>query len=532
MILLLWLIQASLAMISQQLQKLFGALGEVQTDDWRQHEGPRFVTNQITSRVSSFYERLRYVVDYHEEHMLRRAAIERIVRRLLLFSVGKNIGHAILEEMVQARYIDNDTLPEDLAPGVQMIVEKYIRLERSLRGDTSELWSYAAVEIERYLFPSDRDELVFQAMFNTVKQSFAPKESELISEKAFALQVYIACRRVFLRESHAALNYSLFIKMVPEWKTGQGVSDEVIEKVAGNFKAMQNDLHTLTSSRVQWRIAYRLKNEGIYYGIIRELVEKHGREAELIFSDEDRLKHVVEEMLEHTYSAHQSKSKRSGTRAILYILITKIIIGLAVELPYEIFILGEIHYTALIINIAFFPILMILMTKTVAYPGKDNTAQILEGLQGIVSGREQEERFIPVAPRTVVQKLSYFIFFSLFFTLTFGGILYVLLALKFNIASMGLFFLFLCIVTYMGLHIRSKSREWTVEKEDDSFLGLVGYLLLLPVTSSGRWISEKMQSMNIFVFIMDFILETPFKALLGSFDAFISYTKELRRNGV
>ena len=58
-------------MISTQLQKLFGGISQIQTnEDWSSHDGPRFVTNQITSKVSSFYERLRYVVDYHEEYFV------------------------------------------------------------------------------------------------------------------------------------------------------------------------------------------------------------------------------------------------------------------------------------------------------------------------------------------------------------------------------------------------------------------------------------------------------------------------------
>lgn len=523
------------AMISPQLQKLFTTLPNVRTDAWQEHDGPRFVANRITSRVSSFYERLRYVVDYHEEHMLRRAAIERIIKRLTLFGVGgvnARIGHEILEEMVQARYVDNGMLPEDFADDVQVIMEKYHRLGKLIPGDTSVLWSYAAVEIERHLFPADLDELVFQTLFNTVKENFAPKEQDLVSERAFTLQVYIACRKVFLRETKTALNYSLLLKAVPEWETGKGIDDDALRRVAEQFRRLEQEFYALTNSVAQRRIATRLKNEGIYFGIIRDLLEKHGKEAELIFSDEDRLRSTVSGALDQIYVTHKDKIVRSGTRAIVYILITKIVIGLAIELPYEIFFLGEVHYTALIINVAFFPILMLLMTKTISYPGKENTEKILDGLQAIVSGREQSPEFVKIGPRTLVQKLSYVVFFGTFFAVSFGAVVSALEALQFNIASVGLFVVFLSIVTYMGLHIRTKAKEWTIEKEDDSFMGLVSYLLLLPITSSGRWISEQLSSMNIFVFIMDFILETPFKALLGSFDAFISYTKELRRDGV
>ena len=338
-----------------------------------------------------------------------------------------------------------------------------------------------------------------------------------------------------MRESHAALNYSLFLKMFPEWKHLYQDDVAIYQKIANNFTRVQAEIYSLTKSRVQWSIAARLKNEGIYFNVIRDIVKNHGRDAELIFADSGRLETVVADMMGKTYRSHTDKITRSGTRAILYILITKVIIGLAVELPYEVFVLQDVNYIALAINLALFPILMVLMTKTVSYPDKKNTDKIIAGIQAMVrdTGETQKrQQYIAAGPRTLVQKFSYVVFFTTFFSLTFGAILYVLSVLHFNYASVILFLLFLCIVTYMGLHIRSKAREWTIEAEDESFFGLLSYLLLLPITSSGQWISQKLSSMNIFVFFMDFILETPFKVMLSSFDAFISYTKELKRDGI
>lgn len=521
-------------MISPQLEHLFRSLeSRPPRTNWSTYEGPRFSTNKITISVGSFYERLRYAVDYQEEHMLRRAAIERIIRRLIRFTSFEGCGMRMLEELVLARYIENETIPESFADDIQRIMDTYRRFERAIPTETDIIWSYAAIEIEHLLFPTDIDERTFTVVFQTVVTYFKPKEPELMSEEAFNLRLYIACRRVFLRESHAVLNYSLFTMMVPEWRSGTALDDATLSNIGVHFEKLQGEIQALMTDPTHWKIAGRLKNESIYFALINDIVRRFGPEAESVLGDFQRLSQAVNDTLMRTYQTHKEKIKQSGTRAVIYVLITKMIVGLAVELPYEIFILDEVNYVALGINILLFPILLLFMTKTVHYPGETNTEEVKQKLSEFVEGKEQSTQYITIKRKTAVQLFGHFLFATTFFAFTFGIIVYMLGEyLHFNPASIVLFLIFLCIVTYMGLRIRNKAQEWALEKDDDSFGGIIWFLFTLPITRTGRWLSEKLSSVNIFVFFMDFILETPFKMLLGSFDSFISYMKETRRDGM
>ncbi len=520
-------------MISKPLQQLVASFSQspAQTD-WSEYTGPRFVTNKLTISVGSFYERMRYAVDYQEEHVLRRAAIERIIRRLVMFTSMSGCGRTVLEELVQARYVENDSVPETFADDIQLILNKYQALSELIEnGNKDILWSFAAVEIERHLFPAVIDERTFTALFQSVVEYFKPKEQNLMSDADFNLRVYVACRRIFLLESHAALNFALFRIMVPEWKQSLGQPEEVLRSVAARFEKIQAEADVLMNDPTHWKITFRLKNESIYFSLINDIVRRYGSTSETVLGDPERLKSAIIPFLERAYDTHKEKISHSGTRAIIYVFITKIVIGLSIELPYEIFILGEINYYALGVNILFFPLLLIAMTKTVKYPGVQNTDAIVRGLQSYIEGDFPQTRFITLKTRSAFQTFMNTIFTLLFFSLTFGVIVYVLNLLHFNIVSIGLFLFFLCIVTYMGLRIRHKAREWTLEDEDESFGGLLWFLLVVPVTRTGRYISEQLSNVNIFVFIMDFILETPFKMILGSFDSFVSYVREARRDG-
>jgi len=55
--------------------------------------------DEIASRVASFYEKIRGIIEWREEHLLRKTAIERVLRRRLVFQKS---GEEIAEPLVWA----------------------------------------------------------------------------------------------------------------------------------------------------------------------------------------------------------------------------------------------------------------------------------------------------------------------------------------------------------------------------------------------------------------------------------------------
>jgi len=48
----------------------------------------------------------------------------------------------------------------------------------------------------------------------------------------------------------------------------------------------------------------------------------------------------------------------------------------------------------------------------------------------------------------------------------------------------------------------------------------------VPIISVGKWLSEKFSQVNIFVFILDFIIEAPFKIIIEITEDWAKYVKE------
>src|SRR5436853_482581 len=114
-------------MLSKEIQSL---VEKLKSDARHKHDlssdGAFIKVNRLATRAGAFYEKIRYFVDYKEEHTIRRAAIERIVRRKVMLESDKNVGLSLLQELVHGGYLPNDAISESVADDVQKILNRFL----------------------------------------------------------------------------------------------------------------------------------------------------------------------------------------------------------------------------------------------------------------------------------------------------------------------------------------------------------------------------------------------------------------------
>jgi len=71
--------------------------------------------HRLTKKAGVLYEKLRYLIDYQEEHHIRRNAIERILKR----------NGDLLHELVTGGYLFEQYASEIAASEIRAILEKY-----------------------------------------------------------------------------------------------------------------------------------------------------------------------------------------------------------------------------------------------------------------------------------------------------------------------------------------------------------------------------------------------------------------------
>lgn len=477
----------------------------------------------VTSRLGGFYERMRYFVDQKEEHTIRRSAIERMLKRTLIFEQRKEIGHALVQELVSAGYLPNNSIAERAAGEVQKIADVYAALDTEVRTRTSErsirapVIGLAASEIEQLWYPAPVDELIAKAFYESVRPHVICDAS--CSDEELNAHVYIACRRTLLRNDDQAIRYAFWCDVRDEETGGSSLADCYI--------AFAERMHTQLNHPVSTLLAAKLRNYAICFALIKEIAGTHGMAAERIMGDPQLLRPELERLLKPKYRETNQRARRSGLRAVVYVVCTKILLALGGELPYELFVLHAANYTALGINVAFHPLLLFLMTATITSLGDQNTRLIFDMTREVLFEEKRQLIRIKTKKPAGALRVCFALLYGALVCATFGGIVWGLYALHFSIISTALFLFFLTLVSYLGLRVRYTAQKWRVwRNEDEGGLSLLWGALTLPIIRVGQWMSKTFSSVNILVFIMDFILETPFKLLLGVFDAFLSFLKE------
>jgi len=90
--------------------------------------------DEVASKVASFYERIRKIVDWKEQHLMRRVAIERILkRRLLLRTKEQQIAESFVFELARGGYFSITPIEKIKVGVIQNVLDKYIFILDNLK---------------------------------------------------------------------------------------------------------------------------------------------------------------------------------------------------------------------------------------------------------------------------------------------------------------------------------------------------------------------------------------------------------------
>lgn len=506
-------------MITEELKRLC-ELSPV-PEEGNQEPGPYITVEHLTGRFGALYEKVRSFVDYKDYHLIRRSAIRRMLKRQLYIERKANSGLALLHELVSSGYLPNNKVPEAKGAEIQNIIRKWMTLEHEGL-EVSLALDFASIDIEQFLFPDPFRDILVSSFFLSAQKAVTYQSRDSVSHD---LITFAACRRIFLSEDKSSLLHALLTREIPELLS-HSYSEPALASLSSRINVVLRKAEAVATHSLVWKVSSRLKNHSLYYSVLLEIFHTYGKGAEIVLGNDERLKELTETIIQTKQGQQKKLLRVSGRRAVIYLLFTKIILGLSLELPYEHFIVGSENLFALGTNALFHPLVLFAM---VTFVGKQRSGvqRIVDGVTAVVHGKDMKQIFIK-PPASTTTFFLVMCFYSVLFIVSFGVILSVLLALHFNLMSIVLFFVFLTLVSYFGLRIRGSARRWQPVREKPGTLGMVWNLFTFPIVNTGRWFSVRFSSVNIFVFFMDFLMEVPFKAFLGIFDASLSFIKEHR----
>ena len=496
--------------------------------------------SQVLGPLAFIYERVRNAVEYKGEHLIRRNAIERILRRQIWERKTYEpavLAETLMKELIWARYIKNDFIPKRKLKTVEFVVTKYLQVFASLEKDAKN-YNYSdlkdwflgifSAEIEEVL-----DENIYYkealnyCVFSWFKKNYVWVDSDL-EEDEKDIQIFIALHRSLSKSDKAGIRYRLLKVYFPEWiekKEFDPRND--LNKVIDIERKIERQIASSYQPKM-YRFAQR---HSAAFLILKEIIDKDFENISETFENPKRIEEKVTEVCKAKYGEIGKRVSRGIVRSIVYIFLTKVFLAILIEVPYEIFIKNDINFLPLGINIIFPPFLMFMVGLSIRRPDEENTQRIISIIKSFIYEEEPEEKIefslVSNSGKSLIYRI-FFVIYLLLFLLTFGGITLILFDLGFNIISAGIFFIFLSLVLLFGYRVRYTATELNVRGERESFLVHLVTNIALPLLNLGSWLSQGLQKFNFLLLFMDFLIEAPLKNIIRVFEEWTSFIKEKR----
>lgn len=494
----------------------------------QKHTGEKIHVDEIAAKVAAFYEKVRNLIAYSEEHLLRKGTIERILRRrIFLKDFKKNFAEPLIKELIRSGHLPNDSVPESKIADVQRIIDNLIYLmehgvfkNESEKEDISNwLISISISAIEEELFPPAKERMLSAAMFSVIRNNLELRNAEL-GDKEKDVQLFISVQRALFRPDNDQLQYRLLKFLYPRWGT---LSEGETAIAARSLPELKRSLQLLLKNPIG-RYFFKLCNrEKIVFLLLGDLVFTGSAIDE---NFEGLLKHAYQDR----YKREKIQLHKLAFFSVISFFISKILVALAIEIPLDTYLAHAFSLQTAITNVVLPPLLMLLIILFIRLPSKQNYYLVVGEVRDVISPGGRKKYIVTVPKRhglmgEALVRLVYLItLVVVLYYLTIG-----LMWLNFSAASIVIFALFTSMVIATGVKINNRTKEISLLKEKPTFVSFLVDLVAIPFMTIGKWAINGLSKFNVLVIVFNFLIELPFQLFvefLESFRGFIKAKKE------
>lgn len=549
--------------VNEKGKKLFQIIYSEQTQsNVRDEHSPRIRVSALISRLSFFYEKIRNAIDYDEEHLLRKNAIHRILRRQMVIegalmpTDARQIAEHLLIELIRGSYLPNNELPETKIDEVEVKLTKYIRLKEEVSAKLSANWSLdgdineakeivqkknaliswiitlAACEIEEHLAPDRVKQTIVDNLY-TILSKKIQLPSDLPYESDKEIQIYLSIGRKYLKFDEDMLSFVLFKYYHGGWVGLDGQSEQISD-ISNNLENLRKVIDYQLDHPLTRQLDRIVRRYSLYFYILSETIAV---DPAKLYSElqkgEKNLEAAIAKVCNQKYARSKGRLWRAAVRSIIYIFLTKSIFVFLIEVPAIRLFNEPINPVSLAINVAFPALLLFIIVFLTRKPGDDNTKMITEGIKevALVDAPESSPIVLREPPRrTWVKDWVFKLIYGAGFLVSMYFIIRTLNLINFNWVSITIFLFFLAFVSFFSVRITKGLKELTVVERRENIFTLFLDLFYMPIIMAGRWLSGKFSKINVFIFLFDFVIEAPFKVLVEIAEDWTKYIRERREN--
>lgn len=492
----------------------------------------------LVGQIASAYEKIRGILDYREAASLRRYAIERFLIRSFRPDGHRELGARLLKELTLAEYISSDQATQDKADRITEIIKRAQGLYHNLARITSAQEKYgilrqvaaiASAEIERLIGGHESDYVVlarFQSQIWGELEPILPAESA--NRHVLKNRLLIAEAKTLLEADSPMLQLLLLQEFIPGWSE----LDSATIKTHPELKTVIHTIDAYLADPETNRLANLIQPISPPYSVLIDLSRSDASELEKLYKQETLLAESARQIINHKNQHLAQNLARSVVRSIGYLLLTKSILAIILEIPYDAAISGQIHYLPLIVNLLFPPLLLLGLTSPVQIAGSGNTAKIISILKKILfepeirllSDETKEQLVEP--PR---HKPATTLALTASIGIALGVVLLILYLINFSWVSMLLFVLFISLVSFLAYRITQNARRLSMIPQREKWWQILVDFFSLPFLQMGKWLTEKLAKANVFLLLIDLLIEAPLKKLLEFLEIWIRFVRQKKQ---
>lgn len=499
----------------------------------RSDERARYTESQEKAHVvgagrtlTAAYEQLRNAAEYTEEDLLLQRAIKRFFKRLIMSRDEERIarsGEELVVELTLAGYIPNDSIPEATVQQISALAALYYPAYRQVSSAAAtqpfaDEWVTAVLAVKAESLISDHAKRTVFAQFaydyflsSIDKKKLFPKEKKNNYEAALLVAVY---RGLF--KSDAGIVRHMLLERYRQ-------KPDALDKYVETNKLID----TLIESDIVDQLVRIINRRGAPLRVLWRMTDTSEDLPELIKNRGEFLRRYETQIL-NEYSQMNDRINKGIIKSVSFLIVTKFIIGIAIEVPYDYAFHGEILWVPLIVNLFFPPLYMILLRLTLTLPGPANTRALTDRIDTLLY-KAQPAVTLTASERTGQYSSIFNTMYGSLMVVLFGLVGWGLWAIGFSIVHLAIFFIFISTASFLGFRLSRMIREIeAVDAQQNGFI-LLRDFLYLPFVVVGRWMSEKYAKVNIVALILDMVIELPLKTvirLVQQWGLFISSKKD------
>ncbi|MBI2113256.1 MAG: hypothetical protein HYT50_01585, partial [Candidatus Wildermuthbacteria bacterium] len=256
---------------------------------WNQSLQPKanianIVVDDVAAKVASFYEKIRGVVDWREEHLLRKNAVERIFkRRLILNGNTAEMAEPLLIELIRGGHFPNDRIPVANIERVQSVINKYIFLAHHSKAHARQeehadldewLFVITACEIEEILANPMRERALIEFMSQDMEEyiQIRRRDQKKISDEDRKLQIFVGVQRALFKLDEPTISLHILERLYPSWNNP---SQQDLLLIAQHIASARSSIETALRHPLADKFYQAIERKDTPYLLLGDILADH-----------------------------------------------------------------------------------------------------------------------------------------------------------------------------------------------------------------------------------------------------------------